>query len=135
MSKSKGNVIDPLDIAEKYGTDALRIALIFSTAAGNDIPMSEDKVRRMKFFTNKLWNMARFISMNRISNFKFQISKHPVQKPPIRLLHAKEPEAIPLLIFHIEIIPRPIVSAPPFPADPLRPGRVTKLVNVVFMAK
>lgn len=63
MSKSKGNVIDPLDIAENYGTDALRIALIFSTAAGNDIPMSEDKVRGMKFFTNKLWNMARFIEL------------------------------------------------------------------------
>jgi valyl-tRNA synthetase len=65
MSKSKGNVIDPLEISDKYGTDALRIALIFSTAAGNDIPMSEDKVRGMKFFANKLWNMARFIEMKR----------------------------------------------------------------------
>ncbi|MDP3941202.1 MAG: valine--tRNA ligase, partial [bacterium] len=63
MSKSKGNVIDPLEVADKYGTDALRIALIFSTAAGNDIPMSEDKVRGMKFFANKLWNIARFISL------------------------------------------------------------------------
>lgn len=63
MSKSKGNVIDPLVVSDKYGTDALRIALIFSTAAGNDIPMSEDKVRGMKFFANKLWNMARFIEM------------------------------------------------------------------------
>jgi valyl-tRNA synthetase len=63
MSKSKGNIIDPLDLSEQYGTDALRIALIFSTAAGNDIPMSEDKIRGMKFFSNKLWNMARFIEM------------------------------------------------------------------------
>lgn len=61
MSKSKGNVIDPLDIIGKYGTDALRIALVFSTAAGNDIPMSEDKIRGMRNFTNKLWNMGRFI--------------------------------------------------------------------------
>ncbi len=61
MSKSKGNVIDPLDLSEKYGTDALRMALVFSTAAGSDIPMSEDKVRGMKYFTNKLWNIARFI--------------------------------------------------------------------------
>jgi valyl-tRNA synthetase len=65
MSKSKGNIIDPLDVSEKYGTDALRIGLIFSTAAGNDIPMSEDKIRGMKFFSNKLWNIARFIDMQK----------------------------------------------------------------------
>lgn len=64
MSKSKGNIIDPLDLSAKYGTDALRIGLIFSTAAGNDIPLSEDKIRGMKFFTNKLWNIARFILMH-----------------------------------------------------------------------
>ena len=61
MSKSKGNVIDPLDLINRYGTDALRIALVFSTAAGNDIPMSEDKIRGMRNFTNKLWNIGRFI--------------------------------------------------------------------------
>jgi valyl-tRNA synthetase len=61
MSKSRGNVIDPLELIDKYGTDALRIALVFSTAAGSDIPMSEDKVRGMKYFTNKLWNIGRFI--------------------------------------------------------------------------
>jgi len=65
MSKSKGNIIDPLELSTKYGTDALRIGLIFSTAAGNDIPLSEDKIRGMKFFTNKLWNIARFIDMQR----------------------------------------------------------------------
>ncbi len=61
MSKSKGNVIDPLSMSEKYGTDALRMALVFGTAAGNDIPMSEDKIRGMRNFTNKLWNIGRFI--------------------------------------------------------------------------
>jgi valyl-tRNA synthetase len=65
MSKSKGNIVDPLDLSGTYGTDALRIALIFSTAAGNDIPLSEDKIRGMKFFTNKLWNIARFIELQR----------------------------------------------------------------------
>lgn len=73
MSKSLGNIIDPLDWSEKYGTDALRIALIFSTAAGNDIPLSEDKVRGMKHFANKLWNMARFIEMNRSKNYESSI--------------------------------------------------------------
>ncbi|MBI2442867.1 MAG: valine--tRNA ligase [Candidatus Levybacteria bacterium] len=70
MSKSKGNMIDPLEVSDKYGTDALRIALIFSTAAGNDIPMSEDKVKGMKFFANKLWNIGRFIDMNRIEKLE-----------------------------------------------------------------
>ena len=64
MSKSKGNVIDPLGVIDTYGTDALRFALIFSTAAGNDIPLSEDKIKGMKHFANKLWNIARFIMTN-----------------------------------------------------------------------
>ncbi len=66
MSKSKGNIINPLDYAKVYGTDALRIALIFSTAAGNDIALSEDRVRGMKYFSNKLWNIARFVSMHEV---------------------------------------------------------------------
>ncbi len=64
MSKSKGNVIDPLGVIDTYGTDALRFALIFSTAAGNDIPLAEDKINGMKYFANKLWNIARFIMTN-----------------------------------------------------------------------
>lgn len=64
MSKSKGNIIDPLDLIEKYGTDALRFGLIFGTAPGTDIPLSEDKIRGMKYFSNKLWNIARFVLTN-----------------------------------------------------------------------
>jgi len=64
MSKSKGNVIDPLGIIDTYGTDALRFALIFSTAAGNDIPLAEDKIKGMKHFANKLWNISRYILMS-----------------------------------------------------------------------
>jgi valyl-tRNA synthetase len=64
MSKSKGNVVDPLGVIDLYGTDALRFALIFSTAAGNDIPLAEDKVRGMKYFVNKLWNISRYILTN-----------------------------------------------------------------------
>ncbi len=60
MSKSKGNVVDPLGVIDTYGTDALRFALIFSTAAGNDIPLAEDKIKGMKHFGNKLWNIARY---------------------------------------------------------------------------
>ncbi len=73
MSKSKGNVINPLDWTEKYGTDALRIGLIFSTAAGNDIPLAEEKIRGMKFFANKLWNIGRFIEMNKPEGIEIRI--------------------------------------------------------------
>lgn len=73
MSKSKGNVVDPLGIIDAYGTDALRFAMIFSTAAGNDIPLAEDKVKGMKHFGNKLWNIARFILANvESSDFQYQ---------------------------------------------------------------
>jgi len=64
MSKSKGNVVDPLGVIDLYGTDALRFALVFSTAAGNDIPLDEQKIKGMKHFANKLWNIARFVAQN-----------------------------------------------------------------------
>ena len=75
MSKTKGNVINPVDIIETYGTDALRLALVFSTATGNDIPMSEDKVRGMKYFSNKLWNMGRFINDFKPEKYNQEISE------------------------------------------------------------
>ncbi len=65
MSKSKGNVIDPLGAAETYGTDAIRIALLAGTAAGNDPVISEDKIRGYRNFATKIWNIARFILMNK----------------------------------------------------------------------
>lgn len=64
MSKSLGNVIDPLDMIEKYGTDALRMALIFNTAPGTDSAISESKIKGMKNFANKLWNITRFVLEN-----------------------------------------------------------------------
>jgi valyl-tRNA synthetase len=64
MSKSKGNVIDPLIMIDKYGADALRTALIFGTTEGGDVALSEDKVKGMRNFANKIWNMGRFLWMN-----------------------------------------------------------------------
>lgn len=64
MSKSLGNVINPLDMTEKYGTDALRMALIFNTAPGADSSVSEQKIKGMKNFANKLWNIAKFVIEN-----------------------------------------------------------------------
>ena len=64
MSKSKGNVIDPLGVAEEYGTDAVRMALIVGATPGNDPIISEDKIRGYRNFATKLWNITRFVSMN-----------------------------------------------------------------------
>jgi len=64
MSKSKGNVVNPIDMVEKYGADALRMTLIFGTAPGNDQAFSEDKTRGMRNFANKLWNITRLLLMN-----------------------------------------------------------------------
>jgi len=64
MSKSKGNVINPLDLSKKYGTDALRIGLIAGNTPGTDLVLSEDRVRGYKKFANKIWNVARFVLAN-----------------------------------------------------------------------
>ncbi len=64
MSKSLGNIIDPLDMIEKYGADATRLSLIVGAAPGNDMPLSEDKVRAYKKFANKIWNISRFVLSN-----------------------------------------------------------------------
>jgi len=61
MSKSLGNIIDPLDVAKKYGADAVRMSLIIGTGPGNDSKMSEDKIRAYKNYANKLWNISRFV--------------------------------------------------------------------------
>ena len=64
MSKSLGNVIDPLLMTEKYGADATRLSLIIGATAGRDVQLSEDKVRGYRNFANKLWNISRFVLMN-----------------------------------------------------------------------
>jgi valyl-tRNA synthetase len=64
MSKSKGNVIDPLLIMDKFGTDAVRIALLISAAAGSDIAVKEDRLEAGRAFANKIWNASRLLFMN-----------------------------------------------------------------------
>lgn len=64
MSKSLGNGIDPLEICDQYGADALRFTLATGNAPGHDMRFSDDKVKASRNFANKLWNAARFIMMN-----------------------------------------------------------------------
>ncbi len=64
MSKSLGNGIDPLEIVEKYGADALRFTLATGNAPGNDMRFSDEKVQASRNFANKIWNASRFVLMN-----------------------------------------------------------------------
>jgi valyl-tRNA synthetase len=64
MSKTKGNVIDPVEIVEKYGTDAVRFTLASMASPGTDIAFSEARTEGYRAFANKIWNAARFIFMN-----------------------------------------------------------------------
>jgi valyl-tRNA synthetase len=61
MSKTRGNVVDPLGLIEAYGTDALRFALVTGTSPGNDSRLSDDKLASGRNFANKLWNATRFV--------------------------------------------------------------------------
>ena len=61
MSKTRGNVVDPLEVTERYGTDAVRFTLAIMAAPGTDIALSEDRIRSYRAFANKIWNAARFI--------------------------------------------------------------------------
>ena len=64
MSKSLGNGIDPLEIIDKYGADALRFTLATGNSPGNDMRFMNEKVEASRNFANKLWNAARFLLMN-----------------------------------------------------------------------
>lgn len=61
MSKTKGNVIDPLEMTEKYGTDAVRYALVASAGQGSDVVLSEERIAGYSNFANKVWNAVRFV--------------------------------------------------------------------------
>ena len=65
MSKSKGNVIDPLTLTEKYGTDAFRIGLVVGNTPGTSLALAEDRIRGYKNFANKIWNITRFVLDNK----------------------------------------------------------------------
>jgi len=75
MSKSKGNVIDPLDLINKYSADALRFTLLSMASPGRDVKLSEDRVKGYRNFLNKLWNANNFLIHNKCS-FK------NIKKPP-----------------------------------------------------
>ena len=64
MTKSRGNVVDPLEIMETYGTDAVRFTLAQLSVQGRDLILSDDRLAASRAFANKIWNAARFVLMN-----------------------------------------------------------------------
>jgi len=74
MSKSKGNVVNPLELIGQYGADAVRFALVYGNATGSDQSLSYTKLDAARKFTNKLWNIGRFIEMKRITNHESRIT-------------------------------------------------------------
>jgi valyl-tRNA synthetase len=64
MSKTKGNVVDPLELMDRFGTDAVRIALLISAAPGTDIALKDDRMEAGRAFANKLWNASRLLFIN-----------------------------------------------------------------------
>ncbi|MCE5281261.1 MAG: class I tRNA ligase family protein, partial [Deltaproteobacteria bacterium] len=76
MSKSKGNSIDPLEMMDRFGTDAFRYTLAAFTAQGRDVRMSEERIEGYKYFINKIWNATRFSMMN-LEDFKADAAVQP----------------------------------------------------------
>lgn len=64
MSKSLGNGVNPIDMINEYGTDALRMTLAIGNTPGNDLKFDEENVKNNMMFINKLWNASRFVSAN-----------------------------------------------------------------------
>ena len=88
MSKTKGNVIDPLVVMDKLGTDALRFTLLVGSAPGNDMNLSEKKVEANRNFANKIWNAGRFV-INAIENAPEKPEGEPEWTPADEWLHAR----------------------------------------------
>jgi valyl-tRNA synthetase len=97
MSKTRGNVIDPLEIIEKYGTDALRFALTVMAAPGTDIALSEERILSYRAFANKIWNAARFLFFNLEKIEAMGVTLEELAAPDVR---AKAPYATRDLLPH-----------------------------------
>src|ERR1700741_1780549 len=90
MSKSKGNVVDPLELIDEYGADALRFTLAAMAAQGRDIKLSTQRVEGYRNFATKLWNAARFAEMNgceTVTGFDPASVKETINKWIISQLH------------------------------------------------
>jgi valyl-tRNA synthetase len=95
MSKTRGNVVDPLEIIEKHGTDALRFALSVMAAPGTDIALSEERILGYRAFANKIWNAARFLFFNLEKAEAAGLKLEELAAPAIRAKAPYAPESLP----------------------------------------
>jgi valyl-tRNA synthetase len=86
MSKSLGNIIDPLDMIGKYGADATRLSLIIGAAPGNDVPLSENRIKGYKNFANKVWNISRFV-LTHTTDIDYSLPPTPLSENDERILN------------------------------------------------
>lgn len=89
MSKSKGNVINPIEIVTKYGADALRMSLLVGCAPGNPIALSEEKIKGYRNFTNKIWNATRFID-SQVNELKLENQFRKIDPKKVKNKRNKE---------------------------------------------
>ncbi len=100
MSKTKGNVIDPIEVVQKYGTDAVRFTLASQASPGTDIAFSEARTEGNRAFANKIWNAARFIQMNidrgREAGYKVTLNSSALQYCHLATTSQPLPDTTPL---------------------------------------
>ena len=93
MSKTKGNVVDPLIVMDEFGTDALRFTLLVGSTPGNDMNLSVKKVAANRNFANKIWNAARFV-INAVENAPDKPTTDPQWTPADEYIHARMRETV-----------------------------------------
>ena len=114
MSKTKGNVVDPIETIDGYGTDALRLALVTGVTPGQDVPLSMEKITANRNFANKLWNTGRFLLIGLQELPQEEVQKLAVTGP----MGQQELAAMPLPERCADYHPSP----PPSPASPSTPA-------------
>lgn len=128
MSKTRGNVVDPLEIIEKHGTDALRFALAVMAAPGTDIALSEERIIGYRAFANKIWNAARFLFFNLEKAEAAGLNIDELAAPEIR---AKAPYIAGDFLPHRWIFSR-LASVTPQINDALENFRFHEAAHVVY---
>ena len=114
MSKTKGNVVDPIETIDGYGTDALRLALVTGVTPGQDVPLSMEKITANRNFANKLWNTGRFLLIGLQELPQEEVQKLAVTGP----MGQQELDAMPLPERCADYHPSPPPS-PPSPSTPV----------------
>lgn len=94
MSKSKGNVVSPMEIVDQYGADAARMALVYGTAFGHDQALSYPKLDAMRKFTNKLWNIGRFLIEFKPEDAKSMEPNQQFNNSAIQQLHPQDQDIL-----------------------------------------